>query len=89
MNERRMTKADFLQRGEFVASHLFGKPPNPRRGTSWKRRQTSPLHIPSYRWLPSKEECSDGKLKEKTNEREVNDEGGLPLKGECNEGKGN
>jgi len=47
------------------------------------------LHIPSYRWLPSKGECSDGKLKEKTNEREVNDEGGLPLKGECNEGKGN
>ena len=25
-----------------VASYLFGKPPNPRRGTSWKRRQTSP-----------------------------------------------
>ena len=24
-----------------VVSHLFGKPPNPRRGTSWKRRQTS------------------------------------------------
>jgi len=24
-------------------SHLFGKPPNPRRGTSWKRRQTSSL----------------------------------------------
>ncbi len=24
-----------------VAGHLFGKPPNPRRGTSWKRRQTS------------------------------------------------
>jgi len=44
-----------------VASHLFGKPPNPRRGTSWKRRQTFPLHIPSCRWLPSKGECSDGK----------------------------
>lgn len=40
-------------------------------------------------WLPSKGECSDGKLKEKTNKREANDEGGLPLKGECNEGKGN
>ena len=26
---------------ENVASRLFGKPPNPRRGTSWKRRQTS------------------------------------------------
>jgi len=26
-----------------VASLLFGKPPNPRRGTSWKRWQTSPL----------------------------------------------
>ena len=25
-----------------VASHLFGKPPKHRRGTSWKRRQTSP-----------------------------------------------
>ena len=24
-----------------VANHLLGKPPNPRRGTSWKRRQTS------------------------------------------------
>ena len=24
-----------------VVSHLLGKPPNPRRGTSWKRRQTS------------------------------------------------
>ena len=47
------------------------------------------LHIPSCRWLPSKGECSDEKLKEKTNEREANDEGGLPLKGECNEGKGN
>ena len=29
---------------ETVASYLFGKPPNPRRGTSWKRRQTSPLY---------------------------------------------
>ena len=28
-------------KGGNVASHLFGKPPNPRRGTSWKRRQTS------------------------------------------------
>ena len=26
-----------------VASRLFGQPPNPRRGTSWKRRQTSSL----------------------------------------------
>jgi len=34
-----------VQRGN-VASHLLGKPPNPRRGTSWKRRQTSSLiHI--------------------------------------------
>jgi len=27
---------------ETVASYLFGKPSNPRRGTSWKRWQTSP-----------------------------------------------
>ena len=26
-----------------VASYLFGKPPTPRRGISWKRRQTTPL----------------------------------------------
>ena len=26
-----------------VEGHLLGKPPNPRRGTSWKRRQTSSL----------------------------------------------
>ena len=33
-----------------VASYLFGKPPNPRRGTSWKRRQTSPFtHTPLLR----------------------------------------
>ena len=33
-----------------VARRLFGKPPNPRRGTSWKRRQTSLLtHTPLSR----------------------------------------
>jgi len=33
-----------------VASHLFGKPPNPRRGTSWKRWQTFLLsHTPLSR----------------------------------------
>ena len=30
----------YSERGN-VANHLLGKPPNPRRGTSWKRRQTS------------------------------------------------
>ena len=46
------------------------------------------LHIPSCRWIPPKGECRDGKLKEKTNEREANDEGGLPLKGNVMKEKG-
>ena len=38
------------RRGGTVTSHLFGKPPNPRRGTSWERRQTSPFsHTPLSR----------------------------------------
>ena len=36
-----------ILKGGNVASYLFGKPPNPRRGTSWKRRQTSAFtHTP-------------------------------------------
>jgi len=39
------------EKGGTVASHLFGKPPNPRRGTSWKRKQTSPFtHTPLSRY---------------------------------------
>ena len=45
-----------------VASHLFGKPPNPRRGTSWKKvTNLTPItyyvlagHIPSCCWLPQR-----------------------------------
>ena len=33
-----------------VTSYLFGKPPNPRRWTSWKRRQTSPLSHTPLSW---------------------------------------
>jgi len=31
-----MTNDERRKRGN-VTSHLFGKPPNPRRGTRWKR----------------------------------------------------
>ena len=34
--------------GGIVANHLFGRPPNPRRGTSWKRRQTSSFTNTSF-----------------------------------------
>ena len=45
-----------------VASLLFGKPPNPRRGTSWKKvTNLTPItyyvlagHIPSCCWLPQR-----------------------------------
>ena len=55
-----------------VASLLFGKPPNPRRGTSWKKViNLTPItyyvlagHIPSCCWLPQRGNCSDGKSKE-------------------------
>ena len=61
---------DTSKRGN-VASHLLGKPPNPRRGTSWKRRQTSSLiHIslsrgtyPAIAGYLGEGECSDGKGK--------------------------
>ena len=34
------------------------------RADKEKTKKTSPLHIPSFRWLPPKGECSDTKMKE-------------------------
>ena len=61
-----------VQRGN-VVSYLLGKPPNPRRGTSWKRRQTSAFtHTPLSRGIyPAiagyfgEEEGSDRKVKKR------------------------
>jgi len=39
-----------------------------------KTKETSPLHIPSFRWLPPKGELQRRKDKQKTNKRRTNDE---------------
>ena len=59
-----------------VASYLFGKPPNPRRGTSWKRRQTSLFThtlllwgtYPAVAGYLNEGECSDGKGEKMTSD---------------------
>jgi len=47
--------------GGIVANHLFGTPPNPRRGTSWKRRQTSSFTHTSFSRTSVQRGIRDGK----------------------------
>ena len=51
------------------------------------QKKPPPLHIPSYRWLPPKGECSDGKARKTSPLFTYSALADFRSKGECGEGK--